>query len=361
MIPIALTGRGQPPDARILTPRGWVELENIHAGDEVLDPNASRCVVLETSDSVADVSTVTLSDGAAVQCVSDQIWRVWSDRGRLNRESFFTLNKLRQLAGVYYVEPIKPIKFSKKDLPLDPYLLGALIGDGGFSKKQVYFSTADSEMISLLRPLLPSGVALIQRAPYWWALATRCCGRPNPVIAALRGLGLMGKRAERKAIPLEYKFASLDQRIALLQGLLDTDGCQSGTKPPMFATVSDALSSDVCDLVRSMGGTARVSTGPGTVLPLHRLSLSVPASINPFRLTRKAVRYHGQGYRRLPRRIVAIDHMGRRPVRALITDSAVGAYVSNDYVPMLDGLSFGSCHVKRIAAAARRSSVSSAA
>ncbi len=357
----SLGSRGQPLNAEVLGPQGWIAIGDIRVGDRIIDAKAATCVVLDIAESTQDVWRVRLSDGAVVETVLGQLWRVSSERGgRRERISFFDLARLQRARTKYFVEPIRPIDFPKRELPLDPYLLGSLIGDGGFSKKQVYFATADAEMISLLRPLLPSGVSLLQRAPYQWALATRCCGRPNSVIAALRELELMGKRAERKSIPRIYKLSSLEQRTALLQGLMDTDGCESGQKPPLFTTVSDALAADVCDLVRSMGGTARMTTGPGTVFPLHWLSLSLPAGIKPFRLTRKAVRYHRQGYTRLARRIVAIDRVGHLPVRALVTDSDVGAYVSNDFVSVLDGLSFSSCHVKRIAAVARRSAVSPA-
>jgi hypothetical protein len=87
----------------------------------------------------------------------------------------------------------------------------------------------------------------------------------------------------------------------------------------------------------------------------------LPTGIKPFRLTRKAARYDGQGYSLLARRIVNVESLGSQPARAIVIDSATGAYISSDYVAVLDGLSFGSCHVKRIAAVVRRSSLASVA
>jgi len=171
----------------------------------------------------------------------------------------------------------------------------------------------------------------------------------------------MGKRAEKKSIPPIYKRSSLKQRVELLQGLMDTDGCETSGKPPMYATVSDQLASDVRELVRSMGGTARMRTVRGTVLPLHRLSVSFPSGIAPFRLSRKAIRYQGQGYSLLDRRLAKIERVGVRPVRSIVIDSATGMYISNDYVAMCDGLSLGSAHAKRIKVLVQRFATTSIA
>lgn len=351
-----LPERGQPLDAAILTPFGWTTLALIQPGNRVLDVDGHVVEVVEVSEvSEKEVWRVHLSDDASVECVANQIWRLRRGTGLRAEMCHFTLERLRAAQSPYYVAPIQAFDGLDLDLPLPPYLLGALIGDGGFSNKQVNFATADAEMIELLRPLLPAEVSLVRRALYWWALATRCCGRPNPVIGALRALGLMGKRAEKKSIPSIYKRSSLKQRVELLQGLMDTDGCESSGKPPMFWTVSDQLAADVRELVRSMGGTARMRTSKGTVLPLHRLSLSLPSGIAPFRLSRKARRYDGQGYSLLDRRIARIERVGVRSVRAIVIDSATGTYISNDHIGMSDGLSLSSAHVKRIKAVVHRS------
>jgi replicative DNA helicase len=74
---------------------------------------------------------------------------------------------------------------------------------------------------------------------------------------ALRDLELAGYLAYTKFIPRCYKYASLSQRIDLLQGLLDTDGCvRKEDNTIEFATSSSQLALDMKELVQSLGGKA---------------------------------------------------------------------------------------------------------
>jgi len=190
-------------------------------------------------------------------------------------------------------------------LPLDPYLVGALLGDGGLStKRAIVFSCSEDEMLGLVRDVLPAGMFLRKAAGkncdytivgQTWHL--------NPLLNALRLIGLSGKRSEDKFVPVAYKLGSPEMRMAVLQGLLDTDGSVSSMEKIHvidFVSVSRQLAEDVAYLARSLGAVARMrKKGQGHYVDkksgkqvlcqmVYRVTISFPSGMIPFRLNRKA-------------------------------------------------------------------------
>lgn len=129
----------------------------------------------------------------------------------------------------------------------------------------------------------------------------------NPVLAALRELGLAGRLAHEKFIPTVYRWAPVQARLALLQGLLDTDGCAEPAGQVTFSSASRQLAEDLVFLVRSLGGrcSLRARTGITYTSPTQPTPKSARDSYKvggiclpdwpPFRLRRKAVRVRSGG------------------------------------------------------------------
>ena len=121
------------------------------------------------------------------------------------------------------------VDFPEQDLPISPYLLGVLLGDGDL-KKRVNVTTADPEIVavceqeagrwglSLKKTELPNN----QSSTYRFTTGHRG-GKPNLLLQAVRALGLEGKRSGDKFIPHSYKTGSRTQRLEILAGLIDTD------------------------------------------------------------------------------------------------------------------------------------------
>jgi superfamily I DNA/RNA helicase len=185
-------------------------------------------------------------------------------------------------------------------LPVDPYFLGVLLGDGSMPKGgSVGVSKPDQEIYEE-----------VCRQAKKWGLSVRICnagktsvtyqfssgsakGKPrfgrNPLISVLRGLGLIGSE---KFVPQAYLRASRGDRLDVLAGLLDTDGhlyCNGGFD---FISKSKALSEGVVDLSRSLGLAAylkecRKGCQTGFVGTYYRVSVSGDCSIIPCRIPRK--------------------------------------------------------------------------
>jgi phosphate starvation-inducible PhoH-like protein len=172
----------------------------------------------------------------------------------------------------------------------------------------------------------------------------------NPVTAVLRELDLAGTRSSTKFVPVDYLFNSSDVRLAVLQGLLDTDGGpvtqQGRTCRIQYSTCSPQLRDDVVFLVRSMGGVAYSRTRPadgrtpgrakGRPVPYRSDSFAIdirlPDGIEPFRMERKRVKYASFGAGRPMRFIDSIEPAGRAETVCIQVSAADSLYITDDFL-----------------------------
>jgi hypothetical protein len=231
------------------------------------------------------------------------------------------------------------------DLPLDPYLLGLLLGDGALKSNGIMYSTSDEELLASVRSLVPAGIRVWQSSSncYDYRLSARA-GQPNPLLARIRQLGLAGKTSYYKFIPESYKRSSIADRIAILQGLCDTDGAVGPKGGHVeFSTSSEQLAQDLQEVVESLGGTARLTaripsyTHKGERLTgavAYRLHINLPAAVQPFRLQRKQNGYHGGATLRThPKRLIRkIEFKGYEATQCIRVDAPDHLYLTNHFV-----------------------------
>jgi phosphate starvation-inducible PhoH-like protein len=227
------------------------------------------------------------------------------------------------------------------------------LGDGSFSAKITGFTTADPELLVALEQSI-EGIELRYRSRFDYYLRHTAGGQglkvANPVIATLRELGLMGTRSATKFVPEPYLYNSPSVRLAVLQGLLDTDGGpvtqERRTCRVQYATTSPRLRDDVVFLVRSLGGVVywrtRSAAGraPGRARGQdvhHRsdafvLDIRLPMGIEPFRLTRKRELYQRFGGGRPMRFIDSIEPAGEAETLCIQVAAADSLYVTDDFL-----------------------------
>ncbi|WP_031485162.1 helicase-related protein [Streptomyces bicolor] len=311
------SGKAQPLDSLVLTPRGFRRMGDLGVGDEVVVPAGEIALI----DGVfpqgeRDVWRIVLSDGSSVECDDEHLWIVGTscgwDRGQppkvlTTREIRHDLFKANG-SSKWYVPAATPVDLGDDSgLPLDPYLFGLLLGDGSF-RHNLRFSTIDEE----IRDVLETSVA-----------------PRNPVIQTLRDLGLWGLTSQDKFIPAEFKNTSIKNRLALLQGLMDTEGTvdQNGMSISL-CSASPTLADDVAWLVRSLGGRARVLPKKAA----FNVSVALPDGYAPFRLTRKAERVRTRPkYNTFRRGIRAVEYVGRKPVQCISVGHPSHAYVTDHF------------------------------
>lgn len=332
-------GKALTVDTRVLTPIGHKRMGDVQVGDQVIGSDGKATNVLGVyPQGVRPSFRVTFSDGVSVICDEDHLWSVRTKVQKLRDEPYRVMS-LKEIAASglrqpsqqgfkYFIPMVQPIEFKGSALSVDPYLLGVLIGDGGLTGDSAKFSTADDEMLDLVSAVLPENTWLSQSSGYDWRISAREGRGGNPLVGMLKKLGLMGKRSETKFIPEEYQFANVQDRISLLQGLLDTDGhVRPADNNIEYCTVSEQLAEDVAFLVQSLGGKAAIRTKPTTGQLAYRMSIALPIGIKPFRLTRKASVYKDRPKYQPSRTIVAIEEWGTAEMVCIKVDAPDSLFV----------------------------------
>lgn len=326
--------KGQPYDARIMTPHGWVSMGDLTVGSVVSNPDGGSQMVMGIQElGERDIYTVTFSDGTRVECTEDHLWDVSAHKRDWKTMSLQAIMKTNLRSGkhlVYDVPLTQPVSYTQPDspLPIDPYLLGLLIGDGSLTK-QVRLWSADEEILDSAVNLLPEHATPGARTEGRGVVGLTLRGlQPD-----MRALGLMEKRSYEKTIPERYLYATSSDRLSLLQGLMDTDGTSArANNSPSFSTTSKALAEQVTELVQSLGGIATIHTH---VSEEYRESYQVKIRlhVNPFRLQRKAeqwdsiVRKHA-----IQRKMVSIKKTRVAQARCILVSGESHRYITDGMV-----------------------------
>jgi len=259
-------GKEQPVYAPVLTPSGWRQIGSLKVGDTVYNSQGNEQTVLGVfPQGKKDVYKVDFDDGSSVLCGIEHLWETSSFTERhAGRKSVKPLsdiiNTLRYGKNLNHsVRLVKPIQHAPKKFSIQPYTLGALLGDGGLTES-ASITSADQEIFDRVFneiKLIFGDFSLSTRDKYTKNIIFNKA--QNPVHSELRRLDLFGKKSHEKFIPTEYLFGSVAQRLELLQGLIDTDGYISPKKSEtLFYSTSKTLSHQTLDLVRSLGGLGRI-------------------------------------------------------------------------------------------------------
>lgn len=279
-------------DTPVPTPYGWTTHGELKVGDSIFggDGKVSKVTYVKP-ERYTQLYEVKLSDGSSLEADDEHLWdcilRRGSWEGRPPKHHTLTTLQIKERLslGKETLIPVhKSVSYTRKELPIDPYKLGLLLGDGSIDKKgRPTFCSMDEELILNFDGHRRVNKGLFEIFPKGFA-------------PALRKLGLAGHRSYEKFIPQDYLQSSEEQRVALLQGLMDTDGYWSKVdNRGGLTTTSKELAYGVKELVMSLGGhcsvhyydtVGRVSSS-GVISRHGEYKVSIRVWFNPFRLERK--------------------------------------------------------------------------
>lgn len=345
-------GKAQPLDAKVHTPSGWVRMGDLRAGDSVSDPDGGTATVEGIfPQGERDVFRVVTADGSYTECCDEHLWTVYTPNDRARGTSrTLTLSIIRQKLAVnrgngrinseYFLPMSRPVVFATAEngLPIDPYLLGVLLGDGHLGKKAIRVSSTDDQLLERIASVMPSGITLRREGD---SCDYRITGgnrgaQSNPLLDSLRELGLAGRHSWEKTIPSLYMMASVSERLELLRGLMDTDGTCGSDGAVTFTTTSLELAETARELVGSLGGFASVYSRRTNYTHLNELkegrlshTLNIRLPICPFNLTRKTARWRPP---LMARAIKAIELVGRKPVQCILVSSKRHLYITDGFI-----------------------------
>jgi len=364
-------GKCQPLDSKVLTPSGFVEMDQISVGDIVLTPDGTHSTVLDTYyPGEKDVYEITFVDGRTARACGDHIWKVhnhaWrgSKKGVWRHITTHDIIKLLNSAPRGLKIPLVSLSHdvSDIDLPIDPWLFGFLIGDASFRHGRITISTGDDEILTRILGVLDDDYTLKHLGKYDYAIVfkdktTRFHKRSefllekgfkheqssfHKYVKILMDLNLMETYSHNKFIPEIYMNGSYNQRIELIRGLMDSDGT-SNNGGISFSTCNNRLVSDISKLIWSIGGITNVYTKHPTYTHngekrcgklAYEVYIRYPRPWELFSLTRKKDKtgYKYNYEHRLNLKIDRVSKVSHEPVKCIMIDHPDHLYVTDNYV-----------------------------
>ena len=270
--------KAQPVDTVIDTPSGPRRFGDLAVGDYVFGSNGLPTMVVDViKHGVIDAYRVLLNDGSSTICNGDHLWTVQTRKQQYGSGNSMVMSTEEMFAR----GPIKHKSHYEFFLPEQP---------------AVVFS--DSQDLPM-----------------------------DPYL-----MGVIIEKSYDKFIPDMYMRSSIEERIELIRGIMDSDGSINMDAPhrARFTTASEQLADQLVSLVRSVGGyAARRAT---SVRDGRRDSFTVALTtpFNPFHMPRKAKRYSGS--RKWFRAVASIEPMAPAEMMCITVAAEDGLYLTNDYI-----------------------------
>lgn len=355
------TGKAQPLYSKILTPSGWTTMSQIKIGDYVLTPNGKKSKVCGIfPQGKKHIYEVVFHDGSKTRCCLEHLWEINSPSGWGRRKpgfkkvvntqyiiDFLREKEIKKSTTNISIDLIEPIKTENIDLPLDPYLVGCLIGDGCLTTNTPKFTTKDNGILEHLQEILDENIKIKscsgKNFDYNFVDSLSRKTKVNSLTKELKELGIHGKKSYEKIIPSIYINSGTDQKMNLIRGLMDTDGTvdyRNGTVS--YSTTSEILAKQVQEIIWSLGGICKITSKIPTYVydgtkKIGRKSYNVWITVrNPkdlFTLQRKKdlcrETYDKLQYRR---KIKNVNYIGEEEAQCIMIEDDKHLYITDDYI-----------------------------
>lgn len=343
-------GKDNAVDSVVYDKNGPKRFGDLKVGDKVIGRNGQETDVVGIyPQGVKDAYRVTMTDGTSVIAGSEHLWSIqthkmrqkyYDDRFRtvttkeiiekyLPREQG-EMNENGRRSKTYhaYLPTIKPVEFEEKDLPVDPYTLGVFLANGVMGEG-VSFSTNDQQIAD--RVALKHHIVKHHRSES----STRQGYGIGSIKSELINLGFSSDtRSANKFIPREYLYGSIEQRKALLAGILDCDSHfnarSNHVARPRYGTTSRQLMNDVMHLIRGLGGVAEECSADKRSENACYYSL-IWTPFNPYTLDRMAEMYN-PNYKHM-RAIESVERLEDQEMMCISVAAEDSLYLVEDFVP----------------------------
>ncbi len=349
-------GKASRLDARVYTPEGYKLMRDVKVGDTVATPSGSAAKVMATFDQPASMLyKVTMSDGRSTVVHKDHLWkaaRSWNGAKEcwkiISTEDILASGNLKEQR--WWIPLTEPVQHTAKSHIIPSYTLGVLLGDGCLGKHALSLCGDDKEIFDRVEAEMPE--ELVFRYSECKETDSTCFSavirnkKPyaeNRYRDELDRLELTEKVSFEKFIPEEYLYDSVDNRIALLQGLMDTDGTASVEGYCTFYSTSLQLCKDVLQLVQSLGGYGRVQGDlhgrADQGRPEYLVSVSFPDRDFPvFSLKRRQQRLIERATRLKAKKrgrrlfIESIEPFAEEESKCILLDDEDHLYLTDEYI-----------------------------
>jgi ATP-dependent Zn protease len=309
------TGKAQPLYSNIKVPAGWKKMGAIQVNDLVCNPDGGYSKVIGLyPQGLKKNYQITFSDGSTAESCYEHLWTVHFNDLHKDYKTYSLLEIQEKMKNGYspIVYPITKIDSPHVELPIDPYFLGVILG-GNTSISSIVdsVSTKDDAIVNYVKETLSTNYQ-----------------DQNILTQQLSNIGIYGNA---NSIPAMYLDSSYEQRLSLLQGLMDKDGTidKSSTLSHYF-TNSEELANNTVDLARSLGMIASSNLEKTKAGKSYHITINSYEPSNLFRLSNK--KDLATTKQNVPTKsIVKVEYIGETEMQCIMLDSQNHLYITDGY------------------------------
>lgn len=338
--------------------KGLKKVSDIKIGDLLIDRKGSPTKVIGVfpQKEEKEIVKIHFNDGRIAECCEEHLWNIQYKIHKgvkyktvSVKEMIDIVNKKgykKQKDGyILKIQVNEPVKYYKKDLKIDPYVLGLFLGDGSFRESTLHFYTNDYELVEK-----------IEQKTRWTAYRykddkhiyryqfRRNTGYLNPINTSeflTDYPELVNSISYEKFIPEDYKFSSIEQRYELIQGLMDTDGYVDERGRCSYTSTSLILIKDMEFILRSLGFIVTIEEDKrdkytlGICYTLH-IQGKIENKKKLFKLSRKLERFNNLENSIYLKDNIAITKIEKTGIKTKMTcflvDNDEHLFLMNDYI-----------------------------
>jgi len=356
------TGKSLPISEPILTPNGWMKIGDIKCGDKIIGSDGNEQFTIGVfPQGNRPIYRVEFTDNTFVNCDQEHLWSVntlnmRTTKIRKNGISLYKPNNnykvmktsemmldIKKRGRYNYRLPIvEPINFNEKEVFIDPYLLGLLLGDGCLGCGTIQISTKDDEIFDNIKHLnIHTSFNEYERETLTGIKTIKKISFNYRIKKDLEKYNLLGTESNNKFIPNDYLYNSFEVRLSILQGLMDTDGYVDKKGGTQITTISKELSLNIREIVLSLGGTCNITLKQPTFKYkgfkklgqiAYVVTISFSNNIVPFRLIRKIERFRKRKKYISQKYIKSINFSHNEEAVCIKVSNTDELFVTRDYV-----------------------------
>jgi hypothetical protein len=362
-------GKALPNSNKVYTPEGYKLMGDIKVNDKVFGRNGKETNVIGVyPQGNRPIFKISFNDGTFTFCDEEHLWSVnginqrnrssWKDGKRIKLEpdnSFKVIKTIDLIDKLTFgskkslnfkIPMVEPVEFNEKELPINPYVLGVMLGDGYMKSSR--FTTKDIEIADEVSKTNSVKISIKERCrdiDKGNVLVKECLFDVSiyGITDKIKNLGLYDKKSDTKFIPSNYLFNSIENRVELLRGLLDTDGNVRKNGGIEYVSTSKDLIENVRWLVLSLGGFCKLSSKIPTYTykgikkngkEAYKLIISFPEKNNiiPFKLSRKNYRVINRVKYDNNKFIKSIEYSHDEEATCIMVDNDEHLFVTDDFI-----------------------------
>lgn len=344
----------------IKTFEGEIKIGEIKVGDKVYGKDGKLTNVVGVyPQGIKDIYRVHLGDGRHVDAGLEHLWEVYTNKKKkvVSTQEIMKSYKWDSGNGKHtyrYALPINDeVEYEHKELKIDPYVMGYMLGNGICNKSTPAVCTIDAQVLDYFKSALPEyefnsdktcdikySMKYVGEDKYSDKWGNK--HGANPLYRYLCDYGV-NVTCKEKFIPKDYLFSSIDQRYELLRGLMDSDGSINESGSIEFCSANERLINDVADLVRSLGIRCKKNVekreGQLKLMPqgthsvmgkMYRLFIRTDKPI--FKIDRKLKRIKSRSNKPHTVPIVNIEYIGKYSATCISVDNEDKLFLTKDFI-----------------------------